>query len=300
MQTQKRFSLLIGALALLAAAPSHAESRRNPLAGQPAIRHRLEMRKMRFEISPQFLASTNLPYLIGIGGGANLQFHISDWFGIGVSGHYTTNLAAPLVGRVEEALPNTYASTTDPTMNLRQPSKQMFRDHLIGPTALIAAYLTLTPIGGKFSLFNTLFANYDFYGMAGAGVAILGTPLSSGATTYPDSSNAMRMVNQDPQATNNDVNLQAPNPFTGLRVAGMFGIGTHIFFNDWIGLQLELRDYIFKSNPGGLDVTTLDNNKENGWDNSPKLTSDDEYITNNLYFGVGISIMLPPKAKVSR
>lgn len=297
MHTQKRFSLFVGALALLAVAPAHADSRRNPLAGQPAIRHRVEMRKLRLEVTPQFLASTNLPYLIGVGGGANLQFHLTDWFGIGVSGHYTANIAAPLVGRVEEALPASYASASDPSAGLRQPSKQMFRDHLIGPTALVAAYLTLTPIGGKFSLFNTLFANYDFYGMAGAGVAFLGTPLSSGATTYQDTANMMRQVNASPATMGNDVNLQSPDPFTGLRFAGMVGIGTHIFFNDWIGLQLEMRNYIFKSNPGGLDVNTSDNNPS---DNSPVLSSADEYITNNLYFGLGISIMLPPRAKISR
>jgi hypothetical protein len=111
-----------------------------------------------------------------------------------------------------------------------------------------------------------------------------------------DNSGATRTINATPLDKVNDVNLQSPDPFRGPRFAGVFGIGAHIFFNHFVGLQLELRDYIYKSNPGGADVSTTDNNT----DNSPKLTSADEYIVSNLYFGVGLTIMLPPKAKISR
>ncbi len=254
------------------------------------------MRKLRFEITPQFLVSANQPYLIGIGGGANLQFHITDWLGIGASFHYTTNVAAPLVGRIQEALPEKYAAVSDPAYGLRQPSKQMFQDKLIGPNILAGLYATLTPIGGKFSLFNTLFANYDFYGLAGAGVVIVDTPLSSGLSSYSDNAGATRTINATPLSSGNDVNLQAPDPFRGPRFAGVLGIGAHIFFNHWIGLQFELRDYLYKSNPGGGDVSTKDNNS----DNSPVLSSEDEFIVSHLYFGVGLSFLLPPKAKISR
>lgn len=294
MQTHTRFILSVGALACLAA-PAHAEGR-NPLAGQPAIRHRVEMRKMRFEISPQFVMSVNQPYLIGVGGGAALQFHFTDWLGLGASFHYTANIAAPLAGRIEEALPPAYASASDPSAGLRQPSKQMFRDHVVGPQMLIGIYGTLTPIGGKFSLFNALFANYDFYGLIGVGLVNVTNPLASGMTTYPDTAGTMRTVNDSALASANDVNLQAPTPFNGLRAGGLFGIGVHIYFNHWIGLNLELRDYLYKSNPGGLDVNTTDNNA----DNSPVLSSDDEFIVNNLYFGIGLTLMLPPTAKISR
>ena len=77
MRTHMRIILSFGALALLAA-PAHADRGRNPLAGQPAIRHRLEMRKMRLEITPQFMISANQPFLIGFGGGANIRFHLLE------------------------------------------------------------------------------------------------------------------------------------------------------------------------------------------------------------------------------
>ncbi len=296
MQTQTRFIFSIGALALLAS-PAYAEGR-NPLAGQPAIRHRVEMRKMRFEITPQFMMSVNQPYLIGVGGGANLQFHITDWLGIGASFHYTANLTSPLEGRVEQALPERYAVAPDPAAGLRQPSKILYRNHLTGPNMLIGLYATLTPIAGKFSLFNTLSANYDFYGIVGAGIVNIDTPVASGETPL-DTAGNMLAINTEAAAANNDVNLQTADPFKGIRGAGVFGIGVHIYFNQWVGLNMELRDYLFSSNPGGLDVRTTDNLGD--VNHSPVLSKDaDEYIVNNLYFGVGLTLMLPPTAKISR
>ena len=278
MRTQTSFIFSVGALALLAA-PAHADRGRNPLEGQPAIRHRVELRKLRLEFTPQVLVSINQPYLIGVGGGAALQFHLTDWLGLGASFHYTQNLEAPLVGRITEALPDSYAGTSDPSSGLKQPSKQMFKDHLIGPQMLVGIYGTLTPIAGKFSLFNTLFA-----------------PLTSNPAAYTDSSSISRSTNATALTTANDVNLQTPDPFTGLRPAGLFGIGVHMFFNHFVGLNLELRDYLYKSNPGGLDVSTTDNNT----DNSPVLSGADEYIVSHLYFGIGLTIMIPPGAKISR
>jgi len=74
-----------------------------------------------------------------------------------------------------------------------------------------------------------------------------------------------------------------------LKIGGQFGIGAHIYFNEWFGLQFELRDYIVGANPGGLDT--------NG---DRKLDSHDEGAQNNLFFGIGLTFMLPPTARVSR
>ncbi|MCS6912841.1 MAG: outer membrane beta-barrel domain-containing protein [Myxococcales bacterium] len=284
MRTRTILVLFLTSLAALGGltAEARADRGRNPLAGQPAIRHRLELRKLRFEVSPQFLLSVNQPFLIGIGGGANVQFHITDWLGIAASFHYTANVASPLANQVEASLPSRPAPMNDPAYGLRQPSKDQFRDHLIGPNLLGGLYATLTPMGGKFSLFNALFANYDFYGLAGLGLVNLTTPVASGAGYMP------------PLDVNNDVNRQSPDIFTGPRVAGLLGIGVHIFFNDFLALQMELRDYIYKSNPGGLDVSATDSKRNQG----PVLTSADEYVVNHLYFGLGLSIFLPPRAKV--
>ena len=283
MRMQKLVVISLGALACLAASPAQADRGRNPLAGQPAIRQRVEMRKLRFEITPSLLLSANQPYLIGVGGGLSLQFHFNDWIGLAASFHYTAGVETPLTSKLADALPD------KPDTVYRQPSKTQFRDHLVGPNLLAAVYGVVTPIGGKFALFNSLFARYDFYGMLGLGIASLTNPLSSGAA-----------YQAEPSPMNNDVNNQA-SPFTGIRPGGMVGIGTHFFFNEWVGLNLEFRDYFYKSNPGGLDVVTSDRapNQPAGR-NQQVLTRDDEYLTNNLYFSLGVTFMLPPTAKVSR
>lgn len=276
---------LLGVIAAGTAAPAQ-ERGRNPLAGKPAIMHRVELRKLRFEITPQFLISVNQPFLIGVGGGANLQFHINDWLGIGASFHYTGSVASPLEGKIEAGLPKVYPKPQDPLYGLNQPSQQQYRDHLVGPNMLGGVYATLTPMSGKFSLFSALFAHYDFYGLAGVGFANLSTPLSSGMAYQPAS------------VSNSDVNQQDPGPLTGIRAAGVFGIGIHMFLNDFLALQFELRDYLYKSDQGGLDVNTTDGPKGCAQGLCPALTSADEYITSNLYFGVGLSIFLPPRAKI--
>jgi outer membrane beta-barrel protein len=288
--------ILVTALSTLAltgalAADAHAERGRNPLAGQPAIRHRLELRKMRFEVTPQFLVSANQSHLLSLGGGLNAQFHITDWLGVAASFHYTGNLLSPLGNQVMEGLPWSY----DQTLGTGQPSKRKFLDHLVGADMLIGLYGTLTPIGGKFSLFNALVANYDFYLIAGIGMARLTTPLLC-ANVPPAPSGVTPDTSCTYKADAVDINAQSSDNMlgSGIQVAGVFGIGTHLFFNDWMALQVELRDYVFKSNPGGLDVNTTDSGKKGVY----KLTPDDLYVTSNLYFGVGLSFFLPPKAKV--
>lgn len=304
MRNKTLLVLSVSALALaVSSAPARAERGRNPLAGQPAIRHRVEMRKLRFEVSPQLMLSINQPYLIGVGGGANLQFHVTDWLGIGASFHYMGNVASPLEGSVESALYDpTRTGAMKPPDVLKQPTAEQFKGHLVGPNLLGAVYATLTPIGGKFALFNALFANYDFYGLVGFGIANLDTPFPCSGSTETGCPNPVAL------ATGNDVNKQQPAPFTGIRPGGVVGIGTHFFFNHWLGLQLELRDYFYKSNPGGLDVKTTDQASAVGangqkltlTDRSPVLTGDDEYMVNTLYFGIGLTFMLPPTAKISR
>lgn len=306
MRTQRLLVLSLAGLALLAGNDARADLGRNPLAGQPAIRHRVEMRKLRFEVSPGLMLSINQPYLISIGGGLNLQFHINDWLGIAASFHYTGNVEAPIGSNIEGQLDKVYPMRSDPIYGRRQPTQQQFKDHLVGPQMLFAVYGTLTPIGGKFALFNSLFSFYDFYFMAGFAGAMLANPLSGGGPVHDCGAASVSNATCNIRAMGNDVNEQAPDPFTGFRPAGMFGIGLHLFFNQWIGLQFEVRDYIYKANPGGLDVVASDNGtgsingKKVQGDKSPVLTSEDEYITSNLFFGLGVTILFPFKAQISR
>jgi outer membrane beta-barrel protein len=279
MRTRTLVSLL-----LLAATGStaSAEHRRNPLAGQPAIRNKIEMRKLRFEITPQFLVSTNQDYKYAFGPGAMLQFHIFDWIAVGVQGAYTFNANTALEdevrGKLVDADPSTYQYPGP------QPLRRMHDEKVLAIDGLFSAFVTLTPFAGKFSLFSAAFASYDFYGVFGVGLVHFkqqrfGTPPRVDTPKHPDTSQG---------ETLGDPNVEDASIYSGFKVGGMVGIGAHLYFTQWLGLNLELRDYIVGANQGGADV--------NG---DRHLTSADEGVTNNIFFGIGITLMMPPKAKVT-
>src|SRR5947209_894711 len=106
-RTITRRAARAGAAAVLAilavgSTTAHAD-RRNLLEGQPPIRHRVELRASRFEITPQLVVSLNQDFKHFVGGGVVLQYHILDWLaigaqfagGIGVDTGLTDRLAGP-------------------------------------------------------------------------------------------------------------------------------------------------------------------------------------------------------------
>ncbi|MGZ3406596.1 MAG: outer membrane beta-barrel domain-containing protein, partial [Polyangia bacterium] len=274
MRTRLLPLLVLLALPTLLPETAHAD-RRNPLEGQPAVRRRLLLRKLRFEVTPQFVTSINQDYKHAFGPGINLQFHLTDWLAIGVQGVYTLNANTGLEDKVRGALQNVgpYNMRPDP-----QPTLQMHDEHVMGIQAVFSAYAQVTPFYGKIAFFSALFVNYDLYVNGGIGFVDY---TSKCCTTV----NVAGKPGYDPKA--DDPNTQNGH-FDGLKIGGQIGVGAHIYFNEWFGLQFELRDYIVGANPGGLDT--------NG---DRKLNSGDEGPQNNIFFGVGLTFMLPPTARQS-
>jgi outer membrane beta-barrel protein len=275
----RKLNILVLALAASAALPSTASAdRRNPLEGQPAVRRRLQMRKLRFEATPQFVTSINQDYKHAFGPGINLQFHLTDWLAIGAQGVYAFNADTALEDRVRAQLPTgAYTYMGGPSTNHGpQPTLDIHDQHVLGINALISGYAQITPFYGKIAFFSALFVNYDLYVNGGIGIV---NYIQNGCCTH--------VVNQDPNHP--DPNVGDPRIFAGIKVGGQIGVGAHIYFNEWFGLQFELRDYIVGANPGGFDT--------NG---DRKLDSSDEGPQNNIFFGFGLTFMLPPSARVSR
>jgi outer membrane beta-barrel protein len=275
MRTRLLPLLVLLALPTLLPESAARAERRNPLEGQPAVRRRLLLRKLRFEVTPQFVTSINQDYKHAFGPGINLQFHLTDWLAIGVQGVYTLNSDTALEDKVRAALPTAaYNSYSGP-----QPNLQIHDEHTMGIMAVFSAYAQVTPFYGKIAFFSALFVNYDLYINGGIGFVNYTSHCCSPVDTTgkPNSS----VGQSDPNTLNGH--------FDGLKIGGQVGIGAHIYFNEWFGLQFELRDYIVGANPGRLDV--------NG---DRKLDSQDEGPQNNLFFGVGLTFMLPPTARQSR
>jgi outer membrane beta-barrel protein len=271
MPTTRRASLPIVVALLAAATTAHAD-RRNPLEGQPSIRHRVEMRQTRFEITPQLLLSTNQDFRHFVGGGLVLQFHIFDWLGVGLQGAFGGGYDSGLTSRIAEV-------TNNPTAN--QPTTKQFRDHLATINAVLSAYATLTPFAGKLALFGAAFLKYDLYALVGVGMLYL-------TNSWVATADMNNCSNNPPPGMQGSPNSCDPLN-SGVKVGLDFGAGVHLYFNDWLGLNLEFRDVMASWNPGGLDV--------NG---DRKVTEEDNTLQHSLFFGLGLTFMLPPTAKISQ
>ncbi len=275
MRTRLLPLLVLLALPTLLPDSTARAERRNPLEGQPAVRRRLLLRKLRFEVTPQFVTSINQDYKHAFGPGLNMQFHLTDWLAIGVQGAYTLNTNTGLEDKVRAALPTApYNSYSGP-----QPNLQIHDEHVLGIRAIFSAFAQVTPFYGKIAFFSALFVNYDLYVNGGIGFVDYTSSCCSTVNTMGKPNSSVGM--SDPNTLNGH--------FDGLKIGGEIGVGAHIYFNEWFGLQFELRDYIVGANPGGLDV--------NG---DRKLDSSDEGAQNNIFFGVGLTFMLPPSARQSR
>jgi outer membrane beta-barrel protein len=261
----------VSTLLSLTADRAQAE-RRNPLEGQPAVRRRLLLRKLRLEVTPSFITSINQDYKHAFGFGGNLEFYLTDWLAIGVQGAYTFNTNTALEDKTRAVLPTTTKSP--------QPSLALHDQRVLGINALMSAYGQVTPFYGKIAFFSALFVNYDLYLNAGVGLVNYVQNCNSACQSF---------AYQKADAANPDPNLQDARQFAGLKLGAMIGVGAHVFFNEWFGLQVELRDYITKANPGGADVT-----------GDRILNSSDEGAQNNLFFGVGLTFMLPPSARQTK
>ena len=289
MRASATSKFLLGALVVatqLAPATARAEDKKNVLAGQPAIRHRIELRKRRFEITPQLQVSMNQDFRHFIGGGAVLNFHINDWLGIALQVAGGGGVDSALGGSIRDKLiPETkikYDLATASDRPKFQPSQEQFTAHLGSINLISSLYAQLTPMAGKLSLFGALYLRYDLYVMAGFGLM----KVNNGWADYPNG-NKDAVSRCTTASAETDPNKCDPRN-DGMKPSFMWGVGLHLFFTDWLALNLELRDFVAKTNMAGLDT-----------DGNRALDENDGILTNNLFAGVGLTIMLPLRAKVS-
>jgi len=267
-------ALAAGALGVPATARAE---RKNPLTDAPAVRHRLLLVKQRFEFTPAFESTINADYKHTVGGGAKLEFHLSDMWSFGAVGFFGKSFNTGLVNRILDTLPDTPPPAEDPT-----PTKTEYEDHLNEMPMHGAAYMTWTPWYGKLAAFGKAFVNFDFYFSGGLAIAQLTNNCDSSVCNdqHPgviDPENGI-VPDNDP---NNDPPLN-----DGTRMGLYLGGGIHVFLNNFIALDLTVRDYIFSDNPSGLDFTA-----------DLAVKDDDPRFLSHLFMGVGVSVFFPMKVK---
>lgn len=274
MKAFKTLKLPIAALAFVAfmATDSHAGSR-SSLEDAPAVRHRLLLVKKRIEFALAFESTLNPEYIRTLGFGGKLELHLTDMWSVGAVGFYGIPRNTGLTNEIVEGLPE--------VGNNPEPSREQFEQHLNTIPLHGAAYIGFTPWYGKLAAFGKFFVNFDFYFQAGVAFAKLENNCSGSCDTFTDSDPTSDNPIDIPRNPNNDFPLNSGNRF-GIYLAG----GMHLFLNDWIALDLSVRDYMFNDNPSGLDAN-LDR----------AVTKADSRFLNHMYLGVGLSFLLPTKVK---
>jgi outer membrane beta-barrel protein len=272
---------VLGSISLVASV-AHAEPRENGLAEAVAVRHRRLLVKNRLEVAPLFESTINADFRHVLGGGLKLEYHITDKLSIGVA---STSLNTKLVDKI---IPSLITQTDKDRMvaggmAVREPSQDEFKDRLNTMPLHGAAYLSLTPWYGKLAAFSQAYVAFDFYFQAGVAFASLKSNCPSNicsdqfpGASRPDPNNPTESIPPDSNP-NNDPPLNS-----GSRIGLYLGGGIHVFLNDFLALDMTVRDYAFTDNPSGADF------------NADLFVSDaDNRFLHHLFFGVGISVMLP-------
>lgn len=267
--------LVLGAALVGSIETASADSgrRTNDLAKDVAVRHRRLLVKNRFEIAPLFESTINADFRHIIGGGAKLEYHFSDMLSFGVIGVGSAAINTKLVNRIMDTLED------NPT-NPREPSKAELESRLNEMPLHGAAYVSLTPWYGKLAAFSQAYVAFDFYFQAGLSFAQLKSdcPANICSDENPGMSTGEVPPDGDP---NNDPPLNS-----GQRLGLYLGFGIHVFMNDFIALDLTVRDYAFDDNPSGADFNA-----------NLAVTDEDSRFLHHLFVGVGLSIMFPTKVK---
>jgi outer membrane beta-barrel protein len=279
----KNDTLLVAVGVLAMSSAAYADGRQNSLAEDVAVRHRRLLVKNRLELAPLFESTINADFRHIIGGGLKLEYHFTDKWSVGVIGVASTALNTSLVDKI---VPSLEADTDNAT---REPSRTEFTDHLNKMPLHGAAYISLTPWYGKLAAFGQAYVAFDFYFQAGVAFAQLKSNCPTSVCSDPSPGKPGPNPDYNPNdpdssptlAPDNNPNNDPPLN-SGSRVGLYLGGGIHVFLNDFLALDMTVRDYAFTDNPSGADF------------NADLFVSDaDNRFLHHLFFGVGISVMLP-------
>jgi outer membrane beta-barrel protein len=272
-------------------APAHADRRQNSLAADVAVRHRRLLVKNRFEFAPLFESTINADFRHILGGGAKLEYHLSDMLSVGVIGVASTSLDTKLVDKI---VPTLMTQTEKQQMvgmglNVREPSKDEYLDRLNTMPFHGAVYASLTPWYGKLAAFGQAYVAFDFYFQAGVAFAQLKSdcPVNICSDTHPGTSQTIKNPDGSTDTLPADLNPNNDPPLnSGGRVGLYLGGGIHVFLNDFLALDMTVRDYAFTDNPSGADFNA-----------DLFVSTADNRFLHHLFFGAGISVMLPTAVK---
>jgi outer membrane beta-barrel protein len=239
MKTKIVLLVVLASLGFSAAPPTARAQEiqiEGPLAGAPAVRRMVLYREGRFFLTPTVTFTILDTYRRHMLFGAKAEYNILDWLSAGIyfggGFGWRTGIAYQINDLGIDDVPGQNYDLNFPRRG--QVDQQLGQLQWLG-----AVEGRVIPLRGKFSLFGKLFLAMDVYVNLGVGIAGV---KERGVT---------------------DCSAQMPGPScpddaylpmeTRVAVGPSFGGGVTVYFNDWIGLNLEYRSTPFTWNQSGTD-----------------------------------------------
>jgi outer membrane beta-barrel protein len=300
------------ATALVAAAllaPTTASARKKgPLEGEPSVRNKIELRKLRLYVTPMVAMSLSQPFVhMGYVGG-RVGFHFADWIGVRAGfGYGIVNLESRLLkdivdeGGLPEGVDCDQAAPCRPTENPNEldnpaPLLHDFKAGLTRAQWQSSADVVFTPFAGKLGIFSALFTEYDIYIFGGVGLmgwqkqySTKSTSELMGLATDPDDPDH---CTHPEHGENQECLIHPVEADEGVHVGGSLGGGIHLFVTDWVSINLEVQDIITRNNLTGLNATVDDI--------PPRVDRADKNAFHNVTLQAGATFYIPFKAKRTR
>jgi outer membrane beta-barrel protein len=315
MQRIRKLTVLAAAtLAAVTLLPDTAQAKRkSPLEGKPVVVRKLELRKLRFGITPFVGMSLSQTFVHKGYVGGRLHFDFTDWIGIQAKFAYgIINRDAKLLRALtaaEGGLPVGIAPGTpenpgvapirsEADFNSPAPLLHDFKSGLTRNDWLASADIVFKPFSGKLGLFSGIFTEYDMYLFGGLGIAGFGRHYKDARSTSEllglNTNAADANYCRDMAAGNNvdrECFLHPVKDDSGVKLGPSFGGGVNIFLADFAALNLDIHDIVTRNNAAGLNATTTED--------LPTVDKADRNWNHNVMFSIGVSFYLPPKAKRS-
>lgn len=292
-------SLLMGlaAATTVVAQPNEAQAQEiqltGPLAGAPAVRKLREHRKGRFEIAPSVSFTLLDEYQRTIMPGLRLNYHPTDWLGLGVWGGYGFQYSTGLTDELQDKAIDKRQCDKNPASRACRLTAGNLTRKGVGETGTLtgdqlgrmqwvaAPQITVVPFRGKFALFSSLFVDTDVNFFVGPAFVGLQERKDCGADAD----------GKGLTPCNKSFELDSR-----VAIAPTFGLGLNFYPGSFIGFGVEWRALPYAWNTGGFDTRGSGTN-EDFPDNN--VNSKDREFKFNSLVTLNLTIQLPTAIKSS-
>lgn len=233
-----------------------------------AVQRKAYLIKHNFEITPMlFSGSFTDRFVTTFAAAGSVSFHLAENFAIELAGGYM--------------FPDESALTTEILDEGKLQPEIAKLTQLLWTVGLGVQW---SPVYGKLQVFGTSLGNFQFYLGAGGGVGQTRVQCTPGMELDPNRGfpvnpeSGVAECQQIEGETTGDELQFVYEPAT-LRFVGHLSGGFRFFFANWIGMKIEVKDYLFVSRVFRPETT----------EPTQRFT---DAVRNNIYLQLGVSFLL--------